>query len=510
MLIFPQGALAHAVLEKATPAPDSHFQSAPKEIVLVFNERLEKELFSIKLFNHLGEEVSKSEAKISVDQKQLKKHLTKLANGNYTISYSVISTDGHPIKGSYLFSVGDVASGKNEIAVHQQDSIIEQESMLSSVVRGFYYISLLLVAGWVLWGSVMRKELVETEGLRSHFRKWTFYLQCSFLLTNLGMDVILVTGLLDQSDLPQLAALLTGTTVGKTWVISMILSILGFVFLLRYPWLDRGWVILLLTAKSINGHAMAFGFLAITVLTDLVHLLSAAIWAGGLLFILFYYKKNQKHVWPFLVKFSKVALLSMVVLLLTGTALTMIYLPDLQYLLLTQWGVFLITKVIVFLFVIIVGGIIRFSIKKNTTRHIRKLVKADFILMLVILFIVAIFTQLSPLPDNKPLLWHVNEDNIEFTATISPKVPGSNTFMVEANTHEEGLTIKRIELFFINNDNPEVAPIQVPFAKYQQDRNAHYMIEGPYLPFAGNWTAEIRILDSEDNEQVFKKNFIVY
>ena len=36
------------------------------------------------------------------------------------------------------------------------------------------------------------------------------------------------------------------------------------------------------------------------------------------------------------------------------------------------------------------------------------------------------------------------------------------------------------------------------------------MIDGQYLPFAGNWTAEIRILDSEDNETVFSKDFIVY
>ncbi len=54
ILTIPQGVFAHALLEKATPAPDSQLKFPPKEIVLVFNERLEKELYSIKVFNEDG------------------------------------------------------------------------------------------------------------------------------------------------------------------------------------------------------------------------------------------------------------------------------------------------------------------------------------------------------------------------------------------------------------------------------------------------------------------------
>ena len=130
--------------------------------------------------------------------------------------------------------------------------------------------------------------------------------------------------------------------------------------------------------------------------------------------------------------------------------------------------------------------------------------------MIAILGIVGVFTHLNPLPQNEPLEWHERENNIEFTTTISPKVPGNNHFMVVANSHKEGVNIKSIELFLKYKDNPDVAPIQVPFYEIEQSKNVQYMIEGQYLPFSGNWTAEIRILDSEDNENVFSKDFIVY
>ena len=85
--------------------------------------------------------------------------------------------------------------------------------------------------------------------------------------------------------------------------------------------------------------------------------------------------------------------------------------------------------------------------KKKQEDSIGKLLKIDFTLMIIILGIVGVFTHLNPLPQNEPLEWHEREHNIEFTTTISPKVPGNNHFMVVANSRKEGVNIKSIELF---------------------------------------------------------------
>ncbi len=72
---------AHAILEKASPAPNSQVKEPPKEIVLTFNERMEGEFYSIKVFNADGDIVTESETQLSIDQKQLSQVLPSLSMG---------------------------------------------------------------------------------------------------------------------------------------------------------------------------------------------------------------------------------------------------------------------------------------------------------------------------------------------------------------------------------------------------------------------------------------------
>ena len=103
IVFVPQDAFAHAIIEKAIPAPNSQVKEPPKEIVLTFNERMEEELYSIKVFNADGDIVTESETQLSIDQKQLTQVLPTLSDGTYTVSYRVLSADGHPIEGSYVY-----------------------------------------------------------------------------------------------------------------------------------------------------------------------------------------------------------------------------------------------------------------------------------------------------------------------------------------------------------------------------------------------------------------------
>ncbi|MCQ6276631.1 copper resistance protein CopC [Bacillus sp. V3B] len=509
ILTVPQGVFAHALLENATPAPDSQLKSSPKEIVLMFNERLERELYSIKVFNEHGDMVSNSKTEMSKDQKYIRQSLPILPNGNYAISYSVLSSDGHPIKGSYVVSIGEETVLKrdlNQLILHEDNGSVLFNAF-SSIIRILYYIALILTTGWIVWGTINKMEQGE---MRADFRQRAFYLQITLFITTVGMGLLQFAVLLDQWTLAEIWSILTGTTTGISLALSVLLSILGFAILFRFKWLNLLWVFMILVAKSVNGHAMAFEPPIRTISLDIIHLLAVAIWAGGLLYILVYWKKEKEHVRQFLSTFSKVALISILVLIVTGVSSTLIFLPEVHYLFYTQWGKMLLVKVTLVLFVIVIGGILRYMMKKKRENSIGNLLKIDFSLMIVILGIVGVFTHLNPLPQNEPLEWHERDNYIEFTTSILPKVPGNNHFMVIANSHKEGIEIKRIELFLKYKDNPDVAPIQVPFTQLEQSNNVQYMIDGKYLPFAGNWTAEVQILDSEDNENVFSREFIVY
>lgn len=509
ILTIPQAVFAHALLEKATPAPDSQLKSPPNEIVLMFNERLEKELYSIKVFNENGEIVSSGKTEMSKDQKSIKQSLPTLPNGNYAITYSILSADGHPIKGSYVVTIGEdtVRNDMAEVDLENEENKSAFYSIFHSVVKIVYYFALLLTSGWIIWGT---KDKIKLGELKSGFRKTSIYLQVFLLISTFVMGVIQLIGLLESWNVREVWDILSGTSFGVFWFISILLSVLGFFILHRFKWIDLLWAFMILSVKSINGHAMAFEPPIRTISIDIIHLVAAALWAGGLFYILIYWKKQKEHVKEFLPVFSKAALISILALIVTGVASTLIFLPKVQYLFVTQWGIMLLIKVALVLFVILVGSILRYIMKKKKEDVIRRLLIIDFSLMVVILVIVGIFTQLSPLPQNEPLEWHEKENYIEFTTAILPKAPGNNHFMVIASSHKEGVEIKQIELFLKYRDDPDFAPIQIPFSKIEQASNVQYMIDGKYIPFAGNWTAEIRILDSDDNEKVFRKDFTVY
>ncbi|WP_415813949.1 copper resistance CopC/CopD family protein [Mesobacillus thioparans] len=510
IFMVPQEVFAHATLKKAEPAPDSELTDSPNEIVLLFDERLENELYSIKVFNEKGERVVNRKPEMSKDQKSIKQSLPDLPDGNYVISYSVISADGHPIKSSYVVSIGEETVFKRNI--NQQVKESQQSSaavnVMKSSVRILFYMALILTTGWIIWGAI---HTVEKE-MKPSFRQRAFRLQIALLITTVGLVIVQLSELVDHWTLTDIGSVLVGTNAGKSLVASVLLSLIGLPLLLRFKWLDLIWVLSVMAVKSFNGHAAAFEteIRSMSMQLDVVHLLAAAIWAGGLLYILTYWKKQREHVRQFLPFFSQVALISMLILIFTGVAYTLIFLPELNYLLHAQWGKLLLVKVGLVTLVFAIGAFLRHSMKKKQERSISRLVKIDFSLMVVILGIVGVLTHLNPLPENEPLEWKNQDQSIDFTTSISPKAPGYNHFKVTANAQKENLEIKRIELFLIYQDNPEIQPIQVPFSEVEPSNDVQFKINGSYLPIEGNWTAELRIVDSEDNEKVFHKDFIVY
>lgn len=507
---IPHTAFAHAVLEKSTPVPDQQLDSPPTEVELIFNERLEDKLYFIKVFNENGDIVSDSDTEMSADQKQISLALPSLSNGHYAVSYRVLSADGHPVNGSYIFSVGDDLGANeslNQLLLEKDGNGTVLGGVLHSIVRVLYYLALILTTGWIIWGTLTNLEQGER---RSIFRQWALYLQMALMLTTLGMGLFQFAELLDHWTLGDFLSVLTGTTAGQSLGLSILLSLLGFAILLRFKWLDQLWVLFILAVTSVNGHASAFEPVIRTISFDLIHLIAAAIWGGGLFYILIYWKREKEHAKQFISVFSKLAMISMLVLIVTGVILTLIFLPDIQYLFNTKWGIMLLIKTALVLLVIVTAGFLRNAIKKQQDHSIGRLLKLDIGLMVLILGIVGVFTHLNPLPQNEPFEWHEQDPPIEFTASILPKVPGDNHFMVEASSLEDGVEIKRVELFLNYKDNEEVAPIKVPFSEIKQSKRVQTMIDGKYLPFSGNWTAELRILDSDDNETVYRTDFIVF
>ena len=99
-------AWAHATLKSATPAKDAEVTSAPKEITLQFNEKLEAAFSNAKLVDSTGKVVTADKATLdAADPSVMKLAVPALKAGRYRVEYVGVGHDGHRRKGDYSFTV---------------------------------------------------------------------------------------------------------------------------------------------------------------------------------------------------------------------------------------------------------------------------------------------------------------------------------------------------------------------------------------------------------------------
>lgn len=103
----PLYALAHPKLVTAVPAANSHVMAVPAVIRLTFQERLEPAMSRITMV-HAGVHAVTLGAVVadSADSKTLVAALkTPMGTGVYTVTWQAAGADGHPMRGSYTFTV---------------------------------------------------------------------------------------------------------------------------------------------------------------------------------------------------------------------------------------------------------------------------------------------------------------------------------------------------------------------------------------------------------------------
>ncbi len=415
--LSPNKAWGHSFVIKESPVPNSQLEAPPKEVVITFDKKVERELASLKVTDEKQQEVTSNPPQFSDNQEEMTLELPKLKEGNYKVEYYAISSnDGHPIRGAYHFSVVDVNPTPD-----RQGTIVEPEPQHPSsegkamtvdsgsnlepalaeaslaewliyMMRAIYYIGLLLIIGWVFWWRYIQDYSID---LQKKYLFWGIVFQMVHLVGLLSMiliqlNIFTVKGLAFPPDFP------FGTNFGLMWLISLFASLIGFIILFRNKWCDLGWIMILLLAKSLNGHSLEFEPSTVLVISNSIHLMAASIWASGLTFILVFWRKQRLYVQSFLPLFSRYALISMLILSITGLFAGIAFISSFEQFL-TGWGIVLLSKVVLVVFVIIIGAFIRYAIKKRKKPDSGKLVLLDFLLMMVIIILVSILTYLSPI-----------------------------------------------------------------------------------------------------------------
>ena len=107
LLLVTPIANAHTALVSTYPKSNAMLKSSPKYISLTFSQDLIEipgnEANKIRLFNSKNKEIKVTQS--IVIGRDIHVPVSKLPASKYTVKYRVVSSDGHPITGSFNFWV---------------------------------------------------------------------------------------------------------------------------------------------------------------------------------------------------------------------------------------------------------------------------------------------------------------------------------------------------------------------------------------------------------------------
>lgn len=511
----PLNVSAHAVLLDASPKEGSQLKQMPGKVSLTFNERLGEGVFNLQVRNDKGKLITTKKATMNRTHKTISLDVPPSQKGIYTVSYSVISADSHPVQGTYVFSIGEKIDQAITNDNSNQDESGKQSSFYNigfSLVQTFYYLALLWLVGFVLW-----KWYVPYQSGQQKYKTNVRYLQTGyiiFLLISIGVQS---TALLKGANLSQIKTFVIHSATGWSWLTCILLACVGFPFLLKNKWLDFIWVGLLLVATTLNGHAIASDVPVYTIILDFMHLVTASLWAAGLVYLFMIWRKEREQALAFLPIFSRIAFVSLILLILSGVLYTLKLLPDITALFKTTWGLLLLAKIFMVMLVGGVGILIREHLRKNDSPGLTKFLMSDISFMLIIVLIVGTITHLNPVPQNEPLVWKENKQDIEFLVKTSTLSPGKGSLWVTASLPQDGSSIQSIDIALSPKNKGELASIDVPLKvnkdesqEKQQVQYKMYETNNLVIPYAGRWQIAVRLVTSNLDEIVIYKDIVVY
>src|ERR1051326_3062660 len=339
-------AYAHALLERSEPTPGSvaAADKTPTQVTLWFSEPVSVAFNSITVLDADNRRVDNVGARVSArDPTRVDVSLNATAQGAYVVRWSATSADNHVVRGSYWYAVGfPPAPPPRALAFSDAPSVPPLE------VAGRA-----LVLIWVLG--------LTGAALFRIFLGWLTPERVVLLVLGTALGIGQLAWAAAQSEsiaglkLPQALSgevlnivLLKSGYAALWWSRSVVGALLlGLLMRAKTRWPSAAAGVLLVLSVSLGSHAAAARLapmLAVSV--DVVHLLAASIWLGGLLQVVCLLPELQRTMplRALVPRLSTVALTSVAVLLVTGLFSAWEQIASLEALVATPYGQSLLLK----------------------------------------------------------------------------------------------------------------------------------------------------------------------
>ncbi len=104
-LAIPQGARAHAFLERAVPPVGGTVAVSPEMLHLRFTEAIVAHFSTVQVQDARGQPVRSGSPHTEDDGRTLVVNLPRLSGGTYTVTWHVTADDTHKTEGRFTFTI---------------------------------------------------------------------------------------------------------------------------------------------------------------------------------------------------------------------------------------------------------------------------------------------------------------------------------------------------------------------------------------------------------------------
>ncbi len=494
-------AWAHAQLLSTAPAQNAVLPTAPVSVALTFNEPVNP--LSFRLIGPDGKSVDVTATGGATVPVMLPPDLPR---GTHVLAYRVVSTDGHPIAGSLIFSIG-AATGAAAAPVG--DPAVGLALWAGKAV--FFLAMFIGIGGsvFLVIGEVPRRARLASRAL-SLFGVFA-------AAATIGLQSLDALGLpLGDLFVPAGWAAAFATSYGMTAVAAGIAFLAAFVALSLPPGraaAGLGVVAGALVALSLalSGHASAATPQWLTRPAVFLHIAGVLFWVGALLPLGLLLRDRSMAADRALSRFSRAIPFAVAPLVLSGMVLAAVQLglPGPQWL--TGYGVILAAKLglLVALFALAVWNrrmLTRPVLEGDdlARRRLRKSIRAETVLVVIILALVAGW-RFTPPPralaeaaaaqavEAEPLMLHLADDTTMAMAMVSPGAPGPGSLEITLSDLEGFPTPAQSIAVILSSPQLGVEPIRHEAVEAPELGEGIWRIADFTIPLAGTWQMEMDI-----------------
>lgn len=509
-LLQATAALAHASLIRAEPADGAVLADAPRILRLTFNEPVAPLVMRI-----IGPDGSQMEPKTAADNAILTLTPPSLDKGTHTLSWRVVSADGHPVGGALMFSIGSPSA---------QPPARGSEVGDTAVSAALWAAKLLIYAGLFIGigGAFFRAWLVDPKFAReqSDFAARTI---SATLSAGLGATVLSVgvQGLdaraLPLAGLAQLTAWQTGLTTayGATAITAAAALVLAIAAQCsKSVWPARILSVFALLgaglALSLSGHAGTIEPRLITRSAVSLHAITVAFWIGAFLPLIAAIGEGDRGRASF-ERFTRWIPYSLAILLLAGAALAFVQLDRVDALWTTDYGIVLFCKLAASAVLLGLGAANRFVLVPRfeargatAARPLATSINSEIAVAALVLGLVAMWRFTPPpraLVSGEHVSIHFHGDRAMTQIEMEPhRARGADADVEVLDLKHHPLAIKELDLV-LSQPKSGIGPLRRSATKTGE---ASWRVEDLRIPVAGIWRLRVEILINDFEKETIE------